>query len=161
MSNILVTQADEPGYSGALVASIGRADAPLAAAFVAGLTDDIRHRRFHRDLSPSMIQAQYDALDWDTATVLTWSEGDDILGVAEIYPYRATGGLETEIVLTLNPDGNHIGSPLMAFALSRAAAGGAQRSLMLVCRPDPVLFGIARHLGARLDTAQDIFVFTH
>lgn len=158
MLNTFVTQAAEPGCSDALVAYLGQADVDRVATFVASLPDQVRYRRFHRYMSPAMVHAHYDALDWESTTVLTWNEGDEILGVAEVYAYRSTGGLETEIVLTLDQDANRIGNALMAFALSRAAATGAQRSLMLLCTPDPVQFGIARRQGAQLDVAQDILV---
>ena len=155
------TQADRLGHDDAPLRRLGHAEVLSAAAFVAALPEQVRYRRFHRSMSPAMVHDHYEALDWNTAILLAWSEGGEILGIAELHLYDAPDCLEAEIALTLKPDAGPIGLPLMASALSRAAAAGTRRSRMLLCPPDPDQDGICRHLGARFDVAHDTFVFTH
>jgi hypothetical protein len=112
-------------------------------------------------MNPGMVHAHYQALDWDTAIVLAWIEGGEILGIAEVHPYPAIGSREAEIALALDWDRARIGEPLMACALRHAAAAGARHSWMLLCRPDPAQFVIARKLGGKFDVAQDTCSFTH
>jgi hypothetical protein len=148
-------------YDEASVRRLGCADAFCAADFVATLPEHSRYGRFNRAMNPGMVHAHYQALDWDTAIVLAWIEGGEILGIAEVHPYAASGSREAEIALALDWDSDRIGEPLMACALRHAAAAGARHSWMLLCPPDPAQFVIARKLGGKFDVAQDICSFTH
>ena len=142
-----------------LVRQLGLDDAGLAARLIDSLPDPLRYSRFDRTMTPAMIHAHYEALDWNTVIVLAASEEGDTVGLAEVYPYRAADYLETEIVLTLAPGSYSIGRPLMARALSHAAAAGAWRSVMLFCPPDPALLRIARSLDGRFDAGEGSIVF--
>ena len=195
MLDTIDSRAASMKHDDAPILRLRRAEAVRAASFVGTLPEQTRYRRFHRAMSPGMVRAHYDALDWNTAIVLAWIERGEILGIAEVHPYPVLECRETEIALSLkpvpvamdrkksahprlsephhatasvdpahdapDPCAGHFGLALMASALSRAAAAGARRSRMLLCPPDPVQFGIARALGARLDAPHDTFVFTH
>ena len=184
MFDTIALRAASMTHDDAPILRLGRAEAFRAASFVGALPEQTRYRRFHRAMSPVMVRAHYDALDWNTAIVLAWIERGEILGIAEVHPYPVRACREAEIALSLNlfaiemdrkksphpclpahdapdPCTGHVGLTLMACALSRAAAAGARRSRMLLCPPDPVQFGIARRLGARFEAPNDTFVFTH
>ena len=195
MLETIARRAASIGHDDAPIVCLRRAEAFRAASFVGTLPEQTRYRRFHRVMSPVMVRAHYEALDWNTAIVLAWIERGEILGIAEVHPYPVRECREAEIALCLkpfpiemdrkksphpylsephhptenvepahdapDPCAGHFGLTLMASALSRAAAAGAQRSHMLLCPPDPIQFGIARVLGARFDGPHDTFVFTH
>ena len=195
MFDTIALRAASMRHDDAPILRLDRGEAFCAASFVNTLPEQTRYRRFHRAMSPVMVRAHYDALDWNTAIVLAWIERGEILGIAEVHPYPVFACREAEIALSLkpfviemdrkkspyscaseprqqtesveaahdalDPCAGHFGLALMASALSRAATAGARRSHMLVCPPDPVQFGIARHLGARFDAPHDTFVFIH
>ena len=82
---------------------LGRSEAFRAAGFVGTLPEQTRYRRFHRVMSPVMVRAHYDALDWNTAIVLAWIERGEILGIADVHPYPVREFREVEIALSLKP----------------------------------------------------------
>jgi len=90
-------------HDDAPILRLRHAEAARAASFVDTLPEQTRYRRFHRAMSPVMVRAHYDALDWNTAIVLAWIERGEILGIAEVYPYPVRACREAEIALSLNP----------------------------------------------------------
>ena len=90
-------------HDDAPILRLRRAEAVRAASFVGTLPEQTRYRRFHRAMSPVMVRAHYDALDWNTAIVLAWIERGEILGIAEVHPYPVRECRETEIALSLKP----------------------------------------------------------
>jgi len=90
-------------HDDAPILRLRRAEAVRAASFVGTLPEQTRYRRFHRAMSPVMVRAHYDAVDWNTAIVLAWIERGEILGIAEVHPNPVRECRETEIALSLKP----------------------------------------------------------
>lgn len=103
MFDTIALRAASMRHDDAPILRLSRAEAFCAASFVGTLPEQTRYRRFHRAMSPVMVRAHYDALDWNTAIVLAWIKRGEILGIAEVHPYPVRAGREAEIALSLNP----------------------------------------------------------
>jgi hypothetical protein len=103
MFDTIALRAASMRHDDAPILRLGRAEAFCAASFVSALPEQTRYRRFHRAMSPIMLRAHYDALDWNTAIVLAWIERGEILGIAEVHPYPVRACREAEIALSLKP----------------------------------------------------------
>ncbi len=103
MFDTIALRAASMNHNDAPILRLNRAEAFCAASFVGALPEQTRYRRFHRAMSPVMVRAHYDALDWNTVIVLAWIERVEILGIAEVHPYPVRAYREAEIALSLKP----------------------------------------------------------
>ncbi len=142
---------------------LGRHDAVRLTGFVAALDSHARHLRFDRLMTPAMLQAHYEALDWSRTVVLAWGIGPAIRGIAEAHLYTTPKGLEAEIALCVAQGwrGRGIGQLLAARALAAAAGRGAWRSVMLLPPRDQAHARLARSLGATIDPHGALAVVVH
>ena len=140
-----------------------RGDAGTATDFVAALDDETRRTRFDRFMTPAMVRAHYDALDWDAAVLAAWVTDGALRGLAEALLYRTPAGLEAEIALCVAPGwtGHGISDALVAYAADEAARRGAWRSVTVLACGDHEHAGAARRLGARLDARHGLAVLLH
>ena len=103
MLDTIARRAASIRHDDAPIVRLRRAEAFRAASLVGTLPEQTRYRRFHRAMSPVMVRAHYEALDWNTAIVLAWIERGEILGIADVHPYPVREFREVEIALSLKP----------------------------------------------------------
>lgn len=124
------------------------------------LDDDARRLRFGHIVTPAVILAYVDAIQWDQAWIVGAFEGDVLRGVAELRdcgtPNNPDSRKTGELSVTVEPaHQNHgVGTRLLEEALLIARNRGFT-SLFLLCLPENVkMQHVARKFADRL-TFQD------
>lgn len=140
-----------------------RQDAGIVASFVATLDDEALQMRFHGFITPKMVRAHYDALDWENAILTAWVTDGAVRGLSEALLYHTPAGLEAEIALCVDRGWTRrgIGQILVARAAAEAALCGANRSIMVIAPGDCEHNEAARHLGATFNARHGFAVLVH
>lgn len=115
-----------------------------------------RYARFHSGMSDWTIAAYARRLDPARAVLVGALDraAGRLLGLAEAHPADAPGTVEMAVTVDPSCRGRGLGQRLVATALARAFADGAETAEFLFTRSNAALASLAAALGARVDVLQ-------